>query len=294
MYKSDQNSFKNYNVSVVIPTLGGPSLSRTIEQLNSGTIVPSEILICIPEAHAYKVDNFFCENVKIVKTNFMGQVRQRAFGFTVAVEHFVMQLDDDVYIRPKCLQAMIECIGNKDNISVSPSLLDIKTNKLSAHLAKPSGSSCFLYKFLFWIVNSKDGYQPGKISKAGLNMGYSSEASSSYEVDWLPGGCALHIKKNLVTENYYPYSGKAFAEDLFHSIILSKKGVHLFHCPEAECSLDNSSSKGDSFFSLLKIYFSFSRIMFRFVSFNGNSHIRLVSFLILNYLLLIFDKFKNR
>lgn len=291
---SDQKSNQNYKVSVVIPTLGGPTLVKTIEKLNSGTLVPSEILICIPEAYAYNVDNCSYENVKIVKTDFLGQVRQRAYGFTVAAEHYVLQLDDDVYLRSTCLQAMVDCIGSRDNVSVSPSLLDSITNMPSSHMAKPNGSTGFLYKLLFWIVNSNGGYQAGKISKAGVNMGYSSEATHTYEVDWLPGGCALHIKGNLVTENYYPYSGKAFAEDLFHSTILRNKGVQLFHCPEAECSLDNTSSKGDGLFSLIKIYFSFSRIMFRFASFTGKSHVRLVAFLILNYLLLISDKISRR
>lgn len=291
---SDQNSFQNYNVSVVIPTLGGPTLVETIEKLNSGTLVPSEILICIPEAHAYKVDNFSYENVKIVKTDFGGQVKQRAYGFTVAAEHYVLQLDDDVYLRPMCLQAMVECIGSRDNVSVSPSLLDSITNRPSSHMTKPKGSSGFLYKLLLWIVNSNEGYQAGKISKAGVNMGYSSETSKAYEVEWLPGGCALHTKGNLVTENYYPYSGKAYAEDLFHSTILRNDGVHLFHCPEAECTLDNSSSKGDGLISLVNIFFSFSRIMFRFASFTGKSHVRLSAFLILYHILLISDKIRRR
>lgn len=288
----DQNSFQSYNVSVVIPTLGGSTLVETIKSLNSGTLVPSEILICIPEAHAHKVDNFSYDNVKVVKTDFGGQVRQRAYGFTVAVEHYVLQLDDDVYLRPMCLQALVECIGSRDNVSVSPSLLDSITNKPSSYMAKPNVSSGFFNKLLFWIVNSNEGYQAGKISKAGVNMGYSSETSHVYEVEWLPGGCALHTKGNLVTENYYPFSGKAFAEDLFHSTILRNKGVHLFHCPEAECTLENSSSKGDGLLSLVNIFFSSSRIMFRFVSFSGKSHVRLIGFLFLHYLLLIASKWK--
>jgi len=36
-------------VSVVIPTLGGPSLSDTITRVNEGTCVPDEVIVCIPE-----------------------------------------------------------------------------------------------------------------------------------------------------------------------------------------------------------------------------------------------------
>lgn len=286
----DKNSTRDYHVSVVIPTLGGASLVKTIERLNSGTLVPSEILICIPEAHAYKVGKIFSENVKIIKTSFDGQVRQRAFGFQVAAGYYVLQLDDDLELHESCLRVLTECIGTQKNVSVSPTLLDNITNEPSSYMSKPDRSSGILYKLLFWVANGKDGYQPGKISKAGVNMAYSPEASEAYEVEWLPGGCALHTKENLVKDNYYPFTGKAFAEDIFHSAILRKKGVRLYHCPKAICSLDNSSSKGNGIFSLAKIFFAFSKIMFRFTSFTGKSHVRLIGFLILHYLLLMAGK----
>ncbi len=46
-------------LSVVIATLGGDSLEKTIDHLNVGTITPFEILICIPTEDAYRVNNFF-------------------------------------------------------------------------------------------------------------------------------------------------------------------------------------------------------------------------------------------
>ncbi len=39
-------------VSVVIATLGGSTLLSTIADLNSGTVVPAENLVCIPELEA--------------------------------------------------------------------------------------------------------------------------------------------------------------------------------------------------------------------------------------------------
>ena len=46
-----------FPLTVVIPTLGGDSLFKTIELINSGTIVPEEILVCIPKEEAYRVLN---------------------------------------------------------------------------------------------------------------------------------------------------------------------------------------------------------------------------------------------
>ena len=54
-------------VSVVIPTLGGQCLVTTIQQLNSGTLIPDEILICIPEEEAYKLVSLDFQNTKVLK-----------------------------------------------------------------------------------------------------------------------------------------------------------------------------------------------------------------------------------
>ena len=42
------------NVSVVIPTIVNPTLNETIYHLNKGSIIPSEILLCLPESKRNK------------------------------------------------------------------------------------------------------------------------------------------------------------------------------------------------------------------------------------------------
>jgi hypothetical protein len=80
-------------VSAVIATLGGPSLRKTIEHLNRGTVVPQKILICIPEPEAQRLETFPFPNVMIIQTPCRGQVAQRAYGFRLAKGDFVLQLD---------------------------------------------------------------------------------------------------------------------------------------------------------------------------------------------------------
>ena len=72
-------------LSVVIPTLGGESLGTTIAQLNRGTLVPREILVCIPEKEAPRVQNLGLPGVGIIMTDVRGQVAQRAKGFQEGV-----------------------------------------------------------------------------------------------------------------------------------------------------------------------------------------------------------------
>ena len=290
--KYDSLNLENeVEVSVVIPTLGGASLKHTIERLNSGYLIPKEILVCIPEAHSYKVVDYHFENVKIVKTPFCGQVRQRAFGFSLVKYPFVLQLDDDLELDKACLVNLVKFLNSNPDCSVSPSLLDKASGKMSSHLSKPSSSSGFLYRILFWVINGNLGYLPGKISKAGVNIGFSNTIGEPYEVEWLPGGCALHFKKHLITYDYYPYVGKAYAEDLLQSFLLKKNGIKLYHHPGATSSLDNSSSKSNGIKSLFKIFFSYSRIMFFFAKKTGSNRIRLFFFLIIHHVILIYRKF---
>jgi GT2 family glycosyltransferase len=283
-----------YEVSVVIATLGGRSLPATIEKLNTGDLPPKEILVAIPEYIDDRVAALAVGNVRIVKVPSWGQVRQRAYGFSQVKYPYVLQIDDDVELEKPCLQQMVNFISTRKDLAICPSLLDNITGKPSEHLSKPKEDSGYLYKFLFQVINGRKGYKAGKISLAGVNMAHDVNATEPYEVDWVPGGCVLHVKENLVIHNYYPFNGKAFSEDLFHSVLLRRKGVKLYHLPSAIAKLDNTSIKAGSFSELVKIFFSVIRVMFRFASFSGSSKIRLSLFIFLNYLILVLRKFKRK
>ena len=285
------NYSKKMNVSVVIATLGGPSLKKAILHLNNGTVVPKEILICIPESYSNNLIELEYPNTIICKTKVSGQVEQRTYGFNIVNYHYVLQIDDDVFLSKNCLRELIDVIGHHENRSACPTLLDVVTNKPTEFLSSPSANSNYFDKFIFWIINGKKGYQSGKISKAGLNMAHSINNTDNYEVDWLPGGCALHIKQNLVLNNYYPYEGKAFSEDVLHSFILKKNGIKLFHCSSATCMLDNTSSKGEGVYSLIKVFISIIRINFYIVVRNKKSLLRMILFIPIYYLNLIFKKY---
>ena len=284
----------NYNVSVVIPTLGGNSLRKTIENLNCGSIIPNEILICIPKEFLYRVKEISYENVKIISTNFKGQVAQRALGFTLVKNNYVLQLDDDIQLDTFCLQKLIETLGTQTKVAVAPRLIDNITKNISSYMSKPTSSSGLLYKFLFYIINGKLGYQTGKISKAGVTMGFIQDYNNAYNVDWLPGGCILHLRDNLIYDNYYPYIGKAYAEDLFHSFLLKRNKISLLYCTNTFALLDNSSSKSNGIISLFKIFFSYSRIMLRFSKFSNSNRFRMLIFLFFYHYILIKKKLFNK
>jgi hypothetical protein len=168
------------------------------------------------------------ENVKIVRTKFMGQVAQRLEGFRSAAGEFIFQTDDDIIFDRFCLHYLMNSMKSIDKYSaISPEFRFIETNQ-SVYSVNKKGS--LLKRCYYWIINGKRGYEEGIVTLAGTECGNCPEDNEVglRETEWLPGGGVLHHKTNLVLDNYFPFVGKAYCEDLFHSYYLRLKGISLF------------------------------------------------------------------
>lgn len=278
------------NLSVVIPTLGGDSLIRTIELLNQGTVVPSEILVCIPENEAQRVASLPFGNVKVIITPCRGQVAQRAFGFQQANHEFVLQLDDDIFVRKTCVQSLIACMNECTDVAVGPKLYDAKTDRYHSFMMPKDKEISWFERFLFWVINGTRGYEPGQIGRAGISMGVPEEPDNWNDLGWLPGGCVLHRKQNLVLFDFYPFKGKAFVEDLFHAVLLRRRNIRLMRCGAAACDVDFSSSRVLDPAAFIKLYFAYTIALKRLVKEIGGSLPYLYLYLVLNVLVLLASK----
>lgn len=229
-------------ISVIIPTLGGASLNATIVALNRGSIVPDEILVCIPTNEARKIPALSFRNVRVLVTDCRGQVAQRAIGFQNASHNVVIQLDDDVLVDEHCIEYLLETLrmdGTK--VAVAPSLVSLSTGE--SVYKKPERNQILL-KIYYWLMNGSAGYQPGQIDKSGSPVGIDAKSTKKtlFDVEWLAGGCVMHYKDNLVIENFYPFEGKAYCEDIIHSYHLKSRGVRLIVDSRAVCRLEVISS----------------------------------------------------
>lgn len=256
------------DITVVIATLGGDSLAATIRSLNSGSLVPAEILVCVPAENAPKVAHLHGGTTNIVKTDFRGQVAQRGAGFQRASNALVMQLDDDLLLDKFCLErlaATLHLLGPK--AAVAPALLDVQTGQ--SVYKKPAKHGIILALY-YWLMNGPEGYQPGRIDRSGSSIGVDPAVSPAplYDVEWLAGGCVLHYRQNLVMENFWPLPGKAYYEDVVHSSILAANGIRLVIDPSARCSLElfsqSSLKPGDFFRNLYRDYLGRRYFMQRF------------------------------
>ena len=228
---------KNYSVSVVIATLGGKTLARTIDFLNSGTIIPNEILVCIPLDELDNASHIVNKNIRIISTEHRGQVAQRAIGFKNALNEFVLQIDDDMQMHYRCLEYLLDSMGDSQKISVAPVLVDENTGQSVYRTAK---YNAFISKIYYWFINGVSGYCPGSIDNSGTPHGIDPWAYDEelLQVDWLAGGCVLHRKNNLILQDFYPFEGKAFGEDIIHSYLLKQSGVSLVINSKAICSME--------------------------------------------------------
>jgi hypothetical protein len=217
----------DYSLTVVIPTLGGDVLARTIQSIMSGSVVPQKILIVIPEDRVNSLPKIPYKNVEVLPTKFRGQVQQRIFGFIRAQTALVMQLDDDIELAYDCVQVLTSGMEIPiGKVALAPALRYSKSKKSVFFNKKP--------KFYYWLMNGSVGYNPGSVYLSGSPEGVDFDIDCNFiESKWLYGGCVLHCKSNLVLENYFPFKGKAYCEDLIHSAALRNKEINLFFMPKA-------------------------------------------------------------
>jgi len=229
-------------ISVVIATLGGDVLKNTIAHLNQGEVAPAEILICIPEPEAPNADCVTAvSNVHIIKTPCRGQVAQRAVGLGMAEYPYVMQFDDDVILRPDTLQVLYETLCAKGPGNVVAPFFRLQPTGEEGTRYTEGLRGLLRNCYASVVCGAPFGRKRlGKISPSGIGFGVpmSSGAARVIESEWLPGGVALCHKADLITHNFYPFSGKAFSEDLIHSILWRKQGCRLWTVLDVSAMID--------------------------------------------------------
>ena len=222
------NEGEKIGLSVVIATLGGAWLEHTIVSLMSSSAVPDEVLICIPESHEQNVRSLETDVVKIVVTKVKGQVKQRAFGFTRVRFPLVLQLDDDILLEKDTISNMVQYLLQLGKGNVLGPVYYGSQSKLCIHALK-TGIAAFPKNLFDWLICAAPWgiKKMGRVSRIGLNYGVDGQYCEEplKQTDWLPGGCVLSFKEDLVLEDFFPFMGKAYCEDLYHSFFRRQAGT---------------------------------------------------------------------
>lgn len=280
-------------VSVVIASLGDLIVWQTIEFINSCDLVPDEILICVPKEVEISIHSRKFDNVNVVYTPFKGQVSQRAFGLKIARNEYILQMDDDVLVLNDTIKNLYEAIKSKGRgFAIAPLYRD-RANGRSLKTYKFGMKEVFSNIIATLICKAPWGIKRmGCVSIAGVAYGIDSDSSFVelyHVVDWLPGGCIICHKVDLVIDDYYPYPGKAYCEDLIHSQIWRKRNVSLLVFRNATCYIETLPE----IFSLPAILADYRARIYFVKSING-SVFRCAIWSLLNVILQLLYRVKFR
>jgi len=221
---------ENKRLSIVIPTLGGPRLSSTLSCIFSSSINVYEVILCIPNSFAQGAQLISRHNVKVLRTSKEGQVAQRSQGFRYASGEIVLQLDDDISFDTNCLRQALDGISQLGPGNVlGPLYYDDKTGNVSeSETSLNFGIRNFYLTYIGRLPSGRRKF--GSFSPLTSSLGISLKYLNSplQEVMWLPGGFVIGYRSDLILDDFYPFPGKAYCEDLIHSTKRAKKGVRHF------------------------------------------------------------------
>ena len=242
-------------ISIVIPTIGNRNLTDTLNSIYQSSLKAEEVILSIPQDTFLDKNKFnHFKNLKIIKSRVKGQVAQRIEGFKVAKNDIVVQLDDDIILERECLKLMLAFIKKNNNSAVSAHFYDIANRKSIYDKLNTKK-----YNFLNYIMNGSKVGISGIITRSGFETYPNFNCDKNVILsEWIPGGCVMHLKKNLVLFNFFTYTGKAYCEDLFHSIALKKNNIKLYYHTNAKAFLEIENIKSN-----FKIYIKHLRADFQ-------------------------------
>lgn len=225
------------DVTIVIPSIGrNNDLDETIKFLNKGKKKPKQIVAVIPKAELIDLNLSNYKNLIIYVSDQYGQVNQRIHGFNLSKTKFTLQLDDDCFISQNNIlelkKSLIQ-LGKKNCIG------PIFFSKSNQPLHKYNNS--FLSNILSLFFEIPMGKKKmGKTNYMNLNYGIDPNICKDdlTNVEWIPGGCKLMYTSELIKENYYKFSGKAYYEDIIHSRLLKEKQIKMWISKKSTCKTD--------------------------------------------------------
>lgn len=222
-------------ITCVVASLGSAKLLKTLNHLMSGFYTPSKIIICLPEEKKIEFPNYINTEI-IVLSAPKGQVTQRIEAIKNVKTKLILQIDDDIEIHKNCLKILYDNL-----IQLGPK------NIVGANLISQSNTH----------INLLTSHQCGTVTSYGeaITVKQCCYGNKRVSVEWLPGGCCLYFTGDSIIENYYPFEGKAYNEDIIASLLRSNKNIKHFFIPDAKCYL-NDHSDDLKFLELKKYYLS--------------------------------------
>lgn len=228
--------------SIVVPSLLIISVKH-IDEYSASLNIPA--FISIP--YKFQGPFEFTPNISYIRSPLSGQVVQRLFAVNHVHSTYILAMDDDIYIP---IQQLSDLFSKYKLLIVSFEIpiLGVQIVSRSNLVTTSRQLSAFALRLLS-VVESTSVHQllrPSSLSPLCFNTSHNSCFSDSntsnvgcYRSDWISGGFFIAPRSVFPSENYYPFQGKAFAEDLILSFLFKRAGSSLFIANSAVALTDD-------------------------------------------------------
>lgn len=221
-------------ISAIIPTIGRPeSLRNLLESLRIQTVNVSEVVVAdgssagdtkaVIDDPEWKVKGLLVRHIRVQPPN---AVRQREVAIDASQGEFLLLLDDDVVLEPRCIEHMLALL--KASFDVVGVTADFNNQSWS----QPTR---FWSLYLRYVLGLSPGAWQGRVVGPLLRFGYNPVPDSPQPMEWLGAG------NSLIRRSAYIQAGGfsdfflrrcTINEDVDFSLKLSRIGRILF-CPAA-------------------------------------------------------------
>jgi GT2 family glycosyltransferase len=211
-------------ISAIIPTYKRfEALKRTLQSISQQNSQPSEIIIidASEDDSTYALCKSGIEGLLSTiiwqKATEKGAATQRNQGVSVAITNYILFMDDDILMEPKCIEKLWNAINSDKNIGGVNAMI---TNQ---KYQTPGKISMFMY----WLMNGikLESYAGKCIGPAWNIAPEDNDSLPDYvNVEWLNAGCTLYLRDAL-QQPLFPsfFKGYSFMEDVYLSLTVAKK-----------------------------------------------------------------------
>mgnify|MGYP001997450229 CR=1 FL=1 len=238
---SGYNEDLNPQISAVIASVGDrPSIIKTIDSLRNTIDRLLEIIIVLPpkiRIPDFLINEMTCSSIPIlvIESPTRGQVQQRQHGVSRANAKYVIYCDDDIELTSRLPEIA-------PNFVIAPVFVDSRHRVMTRRLPFQDTVAAYFFAKLTGCYWSE-----GRVSVFGFGLPFSYRGkrhllgSNVYiEREWLPGGCIVFPRDLFPKDNYYPFSGYAYGEDVALSLTLRSRGLVLAHALAFQACLGDS------------------------------------------------------
>jgi len=204
----------NATISVIVPTIGRPeSLRRMLESLCLQTHGVTEVIIADGSSGSatseVAVDRHWHDAglmVRRIVVNPPNAVRQRVAAIERATSEYLLLLDDDVVLEPRCVESLLRTV--LEDSSAVAAFADFNNQSW------PMPTRAWRF-YLRYALGMPDGSWQGRVVGPLLRFGYSPAPQGSASLDWL-GTC-----NSLVRRSAYEESG-GFSDFFLHRCTMNE------------------------------------------------------------------------